>query len=711
MDSAFIRSELKSTQDFFTRPARILRAYVPRYLRSDLIAGLTIAVILLPQAMAYALIAGLPPQMGLYAAIVGAIVGALWGSSDHLQTGPTNAASLLVLSILIVITVPGTPEYLVAAGMLTLLVGLFRLGFGLARLGVLVNFISDSVIIGFTAGAGLLIFFNQLRNLLRLNVPSTPHLTDTLRNLATHIPATHWFSLAIGSVTIFIIVLLRKVNPRLPGALIAIVVAAVITGGFNLEDLGVNVIGEIPRGLPPITTLPVINLSLISQLTPGALAIAAIGLVEAISISRTIASHTRQRLDSNQEFVGQGLANIACAFLSGYTCSGSFTRSAVNYQSGAKTPMSNVFSGLFVLVAILAFGTLAAYIPLSALAGVVIVVAWDLIDRVEIARIWRSAHGDRVIMVATFSATLLLPLQFAVLTGILMSLAYYLLQTSTPLVRTVTPDENFEYLVQQPDKPACPQLGVIEILGDMYFGAVHHIEECILDNSLQHPDQRFLLLRMFSVEQCDISGIHALEGVVQAYRERGGDVFISRYRQPVLNIMEATGFCDEIGTDHFLGRDQDAIGHLFYRVLDPAICIYECPVRVFKECQNLPKRLDLAGAYPYLEGADGKPNFISPSDLWQALHSKNPPLLVDVREPREFRTGHIQQANSVPLPALFDDPSQLSGDEQVILICRSGRRSTRAAYALRDQGIKNLMVLQGGMLAWEAANLLEAIDD
>ncbi len=711
MDSAIIRTELQSTRDFFTRPVRILSGYNLKNLRPDLIAGLTIAVILLPQSMAYALIAGVPPQMGLYAAIIGSIVGALWGSSDQLQTGPTNAASLLVLSILLLVASPDTPEYLVAAGMLTLLVGLYRLGFGLARLGILVNFVSDSVIVGFTAGAGLLIFFNQMRNLLGLEIPPTPDLIDTLRNLMANIPDTHWLSLILGSTTILIIVVLRQVNPRLPGPLMGIVIAGLITALFNLEEFSVKIIGELPSGLPPLTHLPVFNIELLSDLAIGALAIAAIGLVEAMSIARSIASHTRQRLDSNQEFIGQGLANLACAFFSGYTCSGSFTRSAVNYQAGARTPLSNVFSGLFVLVATLSLGSLAAYIPLSALAGVVMVVAWGLIDRIEISRIWRGARGDRAIMMVTFSATLLLPLQFAVLTGILMSLAYYLLQTSTPIIRTVTPDRNFEYLVHQPDQPTCPQLGIIEILGDLYFGAVHYFEEYILDNITRHPSQRFLLLRMYSVEHCDISGIHALECIVEAYRERGGDVYISRYQQPVLEIMHSTGFHTELGAGHFLSRDQNAIGHIFYKVLDPAICIYECPVRVFEECQNLPKRLDLAGVYPHLERVDGKIAYISPQELWEALHRQTPPVLIDVREPREFQLGHIQHARSIPLPALFEDPSHLPQKSQVVLICRGGRRSARAAAMLRARGYENIMVLEGGMLAWEAANLLAAIEE
>ncbi|MCC7354293.1 MAG: SulP family inorganic anion transporter, partial [Anaerolineae bacterium] len=544
--------QLWAVSAFFTRPAAIIRTYPRNALPRDLVAGLTVALVVLPQAIAYALIAELPPQMGLYAAIVGSIVGALWGSSHHLQTGPTNAASLLVLSVLLTISTPGTPDYLIVAGMMALLVGIFRLVIGLARLGILVNFVSDSVIVGFTAGAGLLIFLNQLRNLLRLNVASTPALGETLQGVVTHLDETHVPSLALGVGAILIILLLRRLSRRLPGPLIAMVATSFAVGLLGLGNQGVKVIGQLPRGLPPLTPLPLLELELIGKLSTGALAVAGIGLVEAMSIARSIASKTGQRLDSNQEFVGQGLANIACGFLSGYTCSGSFTRSAVNFEAGALTSLSSVFCGLFVLAAVLGLAPLAAYIPLSALAGVLAVTAYSLIDRRSMARIWRGGGGDRVIMVVTLLATLLLPLQFAVLTGILMSLAYYLLQTSTPQVRPVLPNDTFTHFVYRPDKPPCPQLGIIEILGDLYFGAVHHIEESIQENSDRNPSQRFLLLRMHSIEHCDVSGIHALEHIARTYREHGGDLYLTRVGESVMEIMRATGFDQFLGADHLL---------------------------------------------------------------------------------------------------------------------------------------------------------------
>lgn len=685
------------------RPLDVLRGIRREHLRPDLTAAITVTLIVLPQAMAYALLADLPPQIGLYAAIISSIVAALWGSSNHLQTGPTNTSSLLTLSALAVVVAPGTPGYLAAAGLLAVMGGVLRVAMGLAHLGLLVRFVSDAVIVGFTAGAGVLIAANQLRNLLRLDVPATAELVDTVAVIAPRLGEAHLPSLALGLAAVALILLLRRLDRRIPGPLIAIVATGAVVA---LLQLDVKTVGRLPVGLPPFEPLPLTNLALIGQLSTAALSIAAIGLVEALSIARTIASKTGQRLNSNQEFVGQGLANIACGFFSGYPVSGSFIRSAVNLQAGALSPLSGVFTGLLLLIATLALSPLAAYIPLAALAGVLILTAYNLIDRKEMARIWRGGGADRLTMVVTLGATLTLPLQFAVLAGILMSLAHYLLQTSTPRVLTVLPAGNFRHFEHQPDQVSCPQLGIMEILGDLYFGAVQHVEDQVHRNLVSHPGQRFLLLRMQGVHNCDISGIHVLEAIVRAYREQHGDVFMTRVRRPVLDEMRVSGFLDQFGTDHLLAEDA-AIDHLFHRVLDPAICIYECPVRAFRECQKLPKQhVDIS--IPHTDRPNAPPPTVEPQALWQALRSVDPPLVIDVREPREFRLGRVPGSKLISLPALLADLDQAPRGQAVVLTCRGGRRSERAAAALLAAGHPDVAILAGGMLAWEAANLLEA---
>lgn len=706
-------ASLKEIPAFFWHPVALVEQ-VKRLgaVRADMVAGLTVAVILLPQAIAYALIAELPPEMGLYTAIVGALVGALWGSSHHLHTGPTNTSSLLVLTVLLPLAAPGTPRFLAAAGLLAVMVGLFRLLMGLARLGVLVNFISDSVIIGFTAGAGVLIASQQLRSLFGLQFPTAPSLVETVVSVSQTLPQTHLPTALVGLGTMGAVVLFKRFLPRLPGPLVAMAVAAALVASAGLGAQGVEVIGAIPRSLPPLAQLPLLDLRLIGDLSTGALAVAVIGLVEAMSIARAIGSQTRQRLDNNQELVGQGLASIATGLLSGFPCSGSFTRSAVCYKAGGRTRLAALFSALFVLLAMFLLAPLAAFVPKAALAAVLILTAYGMIDHGAMARIWRGARGDAGIMVVTLVATLLLPLQFAVLVGILMSLGYYILKTSMPHVHPVLPDDEFRHFTHQPDKPSCPQLEIIDVHGDLYFGACSHVEEVIRDEMSDDARQRYMLLRLHSVNHCDMSGINMLENLMLSLRERGGDLFLVRAHPEVLRRMKSTGFYYRLGTDHFLDEDE-AIGHLFTKVLDPSICIYECPVRAFRECQNLPKpeftvdlpleSIKIIAPLPSIE----------PRALWQQLRQGPPLTILDVREPREFEQGHIPTAHLLPLSRLLDRSNgqslALPHDQTILCICRSGRRSVRAAHHLRTHGYPNVAILRGGILAWEAAGLLEAL--
>lgn len=703
-------TNLKHIPVYFLQPVRFFRNYDRRYFRSDLGAGLTLAVVLLPLAIAFALLAELPPQMGLYTAIVGAIIGALWGSSNHVYTGPTNAISLLVLSVLLNVATPGTPEFIVAAGMLAIMVGGFQLVMGLARLGVLVNFVSHSVVVGFSTGAAILIVVTQLHHLFGLAV-SSRNLVETLYGVATHLLDAHLPTATLGLGTILLIVLLRRFNPKLPGALISMLVASAIVFLLNLDEKEVAVIGQLPSTLPPLAELPLFDLDFIARLSTGALAVGAIGLVATTAIARSIAAQTGQRLASNQEFVGQGLANLVTGAFSGYPCAGSFSASAVNFKAGAQTRLSSLFAGLFVLIAMFSVAPLAVYLPRTALAGVLMVTAYGMIDRAEIRRIWQGARGDALIMLLTFLGTLFLHIEFAVLLGILFSFALYIMKTSVPRVFPVLPDENFKHFApQQPHQLSCPQLGIVKISGDLYFGAVSHVEEVIHHHLTRHPDQRFLLLRMQGVNQTDFSGIHMLETLRHMCQERGGDLFLMKVQEPVLALMKSTGFYHQLGPDHFLDEDQ-AISYLFHKVIDPAVCIYECNVRAFLECQNLPKRIYPIELPPPADIVPTGIPDISPEELWKGLRQgDNQKLVVDVREPREFKQGHIPQAQLMPLPKILANGSELASNRDIVLVCRSGRRSTRAAQMLQCRGYRNVRILRGGMLAWEAAGLLEAID-
>ncbi len=708
-----VQQSIAPAVDYLQKPIHLFRTYKRANLRPDIVAGLTVAVILLPQAIAFALIAELPPQMGLYAAIMGAIVGGLWGSSNQIHTGPTNAISLLVFSSLSAVVAVGTQSFAVAAGVLAVMVGVFQLSMGLLRLGMLVNFVSHSVIVGFATGAGVLIAIKQVSPLLGLSFPSH-NVAETISGLITYLPDAHSETAVIGLGTMLFILSLRQINKRLPAALITMVLASLVVFLLGLDEAGVTVIGQLPSGLPPLSRLPLFDLELISRLSTGALAVAAIGLVETTAIARSVSAQTGQRLDSNQEFVGQGMANIFMGLFSGYPGAGSFSRTAVNFKAGARTPMAGIISGIFMIIAMFTLAPLAAYLPIASLAGVLIITAYGMIDREEIARIWHSHPGDAAIMVTTLVGTLFLEIEFAVLLGIILSLGFFIWRTSTPRIQAVLPDDNFSHFIYRPDKEPCPQLAIIEVYGDLYFGAVNNVEEFITNYADAHPEQRFLLLRLDHVNTCDFSGIHMLESVVRSYREQGGDVFMVGTNRRVQQMMLSSQFALFLGEDHILGEDE-AIGKIFHQELDPAVCIYECPVRAFRECQNLPKRIDLVDIPLTSETETDHILTIDARELWQRLHyasgmNGRKPYVVDVREPREYRQGHIAEAELVPLPKILAAEVKLPADRQIVLVCRSGRRSRRAAAALQHIGCMNVQILQGGMLAWGSEGLLEAVE-
>lgn len=708
-----VRRWLADIPVYLLRPVTILRSYSLANLPPDLIAGLTIAIILLPQGLAYALVAELPPQMGLYAAIGASAFGALWGSSSHLQTGPTNPSALLVLSVLLTVAAPGSPEYLMAAGLMAVMVGMFKVVMGVARLGVLVNFVSDAVIVGFTAGAGLLIAINQLRHIFGVSVVSSSLVYETLWGTLLALPDMHLPTVAIGAGALVLILAMKRFTPKLPNYLIATILSAVPVFALGLGDAGVVVVGRLPQTLPPIASIDFFDLQTIGLLSNGALAAAAIGLVEAVAIGRSIAAQTGEHLDSNQEFVGQGMACIAAGLLSGYTVSGSYTRSAVAIEAGGKTALTHVFVSVFVLLFMLLIAPLTAYLPIAGVAAVVIVSAFGLFDTREMRRIANTSLGDTLVMIVTLVATLLLPLQFAVLVGVLASFGRFLLRTSTPLVYPVVPDDSFRHFVRESDEsPACVQVGLMAVEGPLYFGAVHHVEEAIREYMDRHPEQHYLVLRMHMIDHMDVSGVHMLESVARLYHQKGGELFLVGMRPQVLEVIRASGLEDQLA-DNLLDRST-AVSYLFHNVLDPGICIYECPFRVFAECQALPKYNigDVPAHWVDVSRVEPLHEFTA-HEMQAGINSNVDAVVLDVREPGEYAMGHITGARLLPLREIVnagDDELAIPHDAPVFVVCRAGRRSTHAINILRERGFDDLRHLKGGMLAWEAAGLPIAVE-
>ena len=565
-----------------------IRGYRRSYIRADLFAGLTVAVVAVPQSMAYALIAGLPVQYGLYASIVPTIVGCLWGSSAHLITGPTTAVSLVVFSSLSPLATPESAAFVQLAFMLALMVGIVQIAMGLARVGALLNFVSHSVLLGFTAGAAVLIAFKQLPAMLGLQVEKSSFFPLHMFNVITHLDQIEPVTFLLGLFTIMVIVLVRKALPSLPGTLIAMVLVGLIVAGFDLDRSGVAVVGTIPRRLPPLTIPELSLFRQAGQLAPGALAIAILGLVEAVSIAKSIADRTRQRLNVNQEFIGQGLSNVAASMFSGYPGSGSFTRSAVNFRSGAKTPLSAVVSGVAVAVTILLAAPLAAKLPMSSLAGVLVVVAWDMVRKQEIARAVRTTRSDATVLVITFLSTLLLSIEFAVYVGVLLSIGLHLAATSHPRIHSVVPDLQTGKMVDSAYGETCPQMEILHIDGSIFFGSATFVLDDLQRRLRNHPHTANLFIRMHRVNTIDASGMHVFEILLEEVSRRGGAIYFSGVDHKVFEVFKNSGFLKEIGETHIRGTTRKGIRQAMRESFCPAICA-SCDYVIFEECPDLKK--------------------------------------------------------------------------------------------------------------------------
>ncbi len=563
-----------------------IRAYGRRHIKADLVAGLTVAVVAVPQSMAYALIAGLPVQYGLYASIVPAIVGSLWGSSAHLVTGPTTATSLVVFSIVAGLAQPGSLDYLQMAFLLAFMAGGIRIAMGLGRLGNLLNFVSHSVILGFTAGAGVLIAFNQLPSFLGLHLEKSSVFVESLLQTVTHLHETHIATFMLGITTTVIIIVVKRFRPSWPGTLIALITVSAAVAVFKLGGRGVAVVGSIPRTLPPVRLPKISHMVEIGNLAPGALAIALLGLMEAVSSAKAIAGRTHQRLNINQEFIGQGLANVAASLFSGYPVSGSFTRSALNFRTGGKTPMSGVISGIAVAIILLLAAPLAAVLPVAALAGVLVVVAYEMVDKEGIIRAMKASRADGSVLLVTFLSTLFLQVEFAIYVGVLLSIGLHLAETAHPRMHSVVPDLEAGKMVGSAHGRICCQMDIITIEGAVFFGSVTFVLEDLQRRLKNYPGMANLLIRMHQANILDASGIHALEILLEEVRERDGGLYFAGVKSKVFRVFKNSGLLREIGESHFHSATGSAIRQAMRESFCPAICA-ACEYVIFAECPEL----------------------------------------------------------------------------------------------------------------------------
>ncbi len=560
-------------------------------LKVDFLAGLTGAVVVLPQGVAFATIAGMPPEYGLYAGIVPAIVAALWGSSWHLVSGPTTAASIVVFSSLSVFAEPGSADYVRLAITLTLMVGILELTMGLARLGSLVNFISHSVVVGFTAGAAFLIAANQFKNFFGIDIPRGLHFHEMLGTLLLSIDHINPFVTGVAVATLVLGLVVRHLVPRFPYMIAAMVggslIAFAVNQALGIETTGIRTVGALPGGLPPLS-MPDFSLNTIKQLAPVTLAATLFALTEAVSIARSLGARTHQHIDGNQEFIGQGLSNIAGSFFSGYVATGSFNRSGLNFQAGARTPLAAVFAGVLLAGVVVLVAPLAAHLPNAAMAAILFLVAWGLIDFHAIKNILRTSRSETGVLAVTFFSTLFLELEFAIIAGVLLSLGLYLNRTSRPrlITRVPNPRTPGRDFVTDPSLPECPQLKLVRLDGSLFFGAVSHVEETLAEMEAQHPGQRHLAIVASGVNFIDVAGAELLAEEAKRRRAEGGGLYLIRVKPGVCEPLTRGGYLDEIGKENLFTGKTEAIAWATSR-LDAEIC-RTCTARIFRECATKP---------------------------------------------------------------------------------------------------------------------------
>ncbi len=556
-------------------------------LKADLIAGLTGAVVVLPQGVAFAMIAGLPPVYGLYTAMVPAVIAGLFGSSRHLISGPTTAISIVVFATVAKYAEPGSAKFIQLALTLTFLAGVYQFALGIARMGTLVNFISHSVVVGFTAGAAVLIATSQLKHYFGMHIPSGESFLHTWQGIIQQIDDANLYVTGIATLTLVCLIVLMRLRPKWPVMLIGMVIASLVAMLIGGETKGIKLVGELPQHLPPLS-LPDLHLASIKQLGSAALAVAMLGLVEAVSIARSVAAKSGQRIDGSQEFIGQGLSNLVGSFFSSYASSGSFTRSGLNYTAGAITPLSAVFAAASLALIVLLVAPLAAHLPIAAMSAVLLLVAWRLIDFHHFKVILSTSKRETAVLLTTFFATLFVELEFAIYVGVMLSLIIYLMRTSQPNVVARVPDPASpnRHLVTDAKLPECPQLKIVRIDGSLYFGAVDHVQEQLHQLSEQSPKQKHLLIIGNGINFVDIAGAELLAAESRNRKARGGGLYLVKIKEEACNTLRKGGFRDLIGLENIFLTKADAIETVFQR-LDPGICA-RCDKRIFLECQKLP---------------------------------------------------------------------------------------------------------------------------
>jgi SulP family sulfate permease len=548
-------------------------------LRSDLIAGTTVALVLIPQSMAYAQLAGLPAYYGLYASFLPVIVASLWGSSAQLMTGPVAVVSLLTASTLAGYVAIGSDEFIALAIMMAFLVGLVQFLLGLFRLGVIVNFLSHPVILGFTNAAALIIGLSQLNKIFGVHKPRSENFINDIWEVILQIPDTHIPTLVMGVAAIAIMWGLKKYLPIIPGVLVAVVITTFASWLFNFNG---QVVGEVPQGLPNLKA-PKLSWDTAKNLLPSAFVISLVGFMEAISIAKAIASKTKQHIDPNQELIGQGLANMIGSLGQSYPVSGSFSRSAVNFNAGAITGMSAVFTALIVLITLLFLTPLLYHLPQAVLAAVIMIAVFGLINFKAIKHAWQAHVHDGLAAIVTFIATLAFAphLDNGIMLGAGMAIVLFLYRSMKPRVAILGrfKDGTLYDVKEISDLITDKKILAIRYDGSLYFANVSFFEDAILEAQAHKPEAQFVLIVGDGINQVDASGEEVLHHVISRLRSNGVGVVFSGLKKQVLDTLARTGLRSVIGEENIFPTADLALESIYSQLEAAAGGEVFCPLR------------------------------------------------------------------------------------------------------------------------------------
>jgi SulP family sulfate permease len=558
-----------------------LAHYERKHLPGDALAGLIVATLLIPQAMAYALLAGLPPQVGLYASLLPLAVYALLGSSRYLSVGPSALLSLLIVTQVAALAAPGSPRYLAFAMATALVVGVMQIAMGAARLGVLTNFLSQPVLSGFTSAAAVHIALSQMKHLLGVSLPRTDHLHDLLRKLAHALPQTHWPTVAISSASVLLLLVFQHLLPRVfarwktfppalaqslskSGPIVAVIVGTVTAAALHLGARnGVNIIGEIPSGLPSFT-LPALAASEFLPLIPLALTISFIGFLENISVAKSLAAKRRQKVDSNQEFIALGAANLAAGVTGGYPVSGSFAHSTVNFTAGAKTGLASLITVVVVGVAALFLMPLFHHLPQAVLAAIIIVAVIGLMDFAMPRRLWHYNKADAFALILTFFTVLALGVEKGILLGVCSTILIQLWRTSRPhmaVVGRVPHTEHFRN-VRRHQVQTLPHVLLLRIDESLYFANAKTIEDFVLCAVAEHPSLRYLVLICNAINFIDASALETLTDLRARLQDAGIELYLTEVKGPVMDRLAGTEFLEQLGGERVFLTTQEVYENL-----------------------------------------------------------------------------------------------------------------------------------------------------